>query len=369
MPESLPARRRTSLIRPLSLAVAGLCVLGVSIWLGRKGGDEISMTKLIAAVSGPAAMPPAPVALTPAPAAAPISPVPAREPVKPSFDIVRVSPTGEAVVAGRAEPGASVTVTSNGTEIGRVQADTSGQFVIVPSKPLPSGGQALELSAQTGAGAPAQASAPVLLIVPERVAGAIKPPVADAPLQGPKLGLVVQAGPAGAPLRVLQGPSAGVGSKLGLEIVDYDQQGAIRFAGTAPAGSVTRLYIDNLAAGDAKADATGHWLLSPTAAVEVGLHRLRLDQIGADGSVVARTEIPFERAQLTAQEVPMDRVVVQPRQNLWRLARNAYGHGIRYTEIFEANRDQIRNPNLIFPGQVFAMPAASPAPPSSKASR
>jgi nucleoid-associated protein YgaU len=84
---------------------------------------------------------------------------------------------------------------------------------------------------------------------------------------------------------------------------------------------------------------------------------------------MARAEIPFERAQLSAQEVPADRVVVQPGQSLWRLARNAYGRGIRYTEIFDANRGQIRDPNLIFPGQVFAMPVTAPAPPSSKASR
>jgi nucleoid-associated protein YgaU len=100
-----------------------------------------------------------------------------------------------------------------------------------------------------------------------------------------------------------------------------------------------------------------------------GLHRLRLDQIGTGGAVVARVEMPFERAQLSAIDIPVDRVVVQPRQNLWRLARRAYGQGIRYTDIFEANRDQIRDPNLIFPGQVFAVPAMKPIPPSSKASR
>jgi nucleoid-associated protein YgaU len=79
--------------------------------------------------------------------------------------------------------------------------------------------------------------------------------------------------------------------------------------------------------------------------------------------------MPFERAQLSPQDVPADRVVVQPRQNLWRLARNAYGKGIRYTEIFEANRDQIRDPNLIFPGQVFTVPGSGPTPPSSSASK
>lgn len=385
MSNSLPTRRLISLIRPLGLAVMGVCVLAGSIWLSRRG-DEASVQKVVANVAGPAVgtSPQMPVAS--ALASAKAAPAP---PMAPSFDIVRVSPSGEAVVAGRAEPGATVALTSNGTEIGRVQADQTGQFVVLPAKPLPSGGQALELSARTDQGAKVEAAAPVLVIVPERpapptsVPSVGKSPTVVAmgssdsgsatgvdPKVGPKLGIVVQAGPDDAPLRVLQGPSAGPGSKLGLELVDYDQKGAIRFAGTAPPGSVTRVYADNTAIGDAVADASGHWRLSPHDTMTPGLHRLRMDQIGTEGSVVARVELPFERAQLTAQEVPTDRVVVQPQQSLWRLARRAYGQGIRYTEIFEANRDQIRDPNLIFPGQVFAIPAAPPPmPPSSKASR
>jgi nucleoid-associated protein YgaU len=56
---------------------------------------------------------------------------------------------------------------------------------------------------------------------------------------------------------------------------------------------------------------------------------------------------------------------VQPGNNLWRLARAIYGRGTQFTVIYEANREQIRNPHRIFPGQVFAVPgvaAAQPAP-------
>jgi nucleoid-associated protein YgaU len=42
--------------------------------------------------------------------------------------------------------------------------------------------------------------------------------------------------------------------------------------------------------------------------------------------------------------------------SLWRIARNAYGQGVHYTVIFEANRSQITDPSLIFPGQVFTIP-------------
>ena len=43
---------------------------------------------------------------------------------------------------------------------------------------------------------------------------------------------------------------------------------------------------------------------------------------------------------------------------LWGIARRFLGDGLRWREIFEMNRDQIQNPNLIFPGQVFRLPPA-----------
>ncbi|MEQ8447763.1 MAG: LysM peptidoglycan-binding domain-containing protein [Pelagibacterium sp.] len=48
--------------------------------------------------------------------------------------------------------------------------------------------------------------------------------------------------------------------------------------------------------------------------------------------------------------------IIRQGDNLWTIARRVYGEGIRYTQIFEANTDQIRNPDLIYPGQVFDLP-------------
>ncbi len=48
--------------------------------------------------------------------------------------------------------------------------------------------------------------------------------------------------------------------------------------------------------------------------------------------------------------------IVQPGNSLWRIARRSYGEGLRYTVIYDANKDQIRNPDLIYPGQVFVLP-------------
>ena len=56
----------------------------------------------------------------------------------------------------------------------------------------------------------------------------------------------------------------------------------------------------------------------------------------------------------------MGLIIVQPGNNLWNISRVIYGRGVRYTTIYEANRDQIRDPDLIYPGQVFKAPGLPP---------
>jgi nucleoid-associated protein YgaU len=279
-----------------------------------------------------------------------------------------VAPDGSAVIAGRSAPGAHIAITDNGKTIGHTTADAQGQWVFLPDAPLPAGGQELAAIAtrpdghapdgQTSAG-----SAPVLLLVPPAAsAPGSSAPAANGPppsTNPPPAAVAVLAPPGAAP-RLLSSPPGK--SALGMDIVDYDDHGRIRFAGTAPPGTTIRVYVDGALAGDAAADAKGRWSLHPAAPISPGNHKLRLDQLAHNGQVAARLELPFQRAELAEQDVAVGRIVVQPSQNLWRIARHAYGHGIDYMTIYQANRDQIRDPNLIYPGQVFAMPAAAPSP-------
>jgi len=55
-------------------------------------------------------------------------------------------------------------------------------------------------------------------------------------------------------------------------------------------------------------------------------------------------------------------VTVQPGYTLWGIAQESYGDGVLYVQLFEANRDLIKNPNLIYPGQVFSLPEGATAP-------
>jgi nucleoid-associated protein YgaU len=316
----------------------------------------------------------APTPAQPASQASPAPPAAAPEQEPPRFDVVRIGARGVAVIAGRAAPGAEVVLLEDGREVGRARADARGEWVILPAEALRPGTRQFTLLARRG-GEEVAGPDTVVVVVPEpqptlaeaprpdpaqrtdeATASATDEPSAEpATASAPSQPLVVLLPPAQATPRVLQGPAAQQG--LTLDQVDYDQDGAIRFAGSAQPDSTVRVYVNERHVGDAQADGQGRWTLVPRDSVEVGRHQLRLDQLAAAGTVAARIEVPFQRDQLPEGSVAEGRVVVQPGNNLWRLARAAYGRGVRYTVIYEANRDQIRNPRLIYPGQVFTVPA------------
>jgi len=85
-------------------------------------------------------------------ARAPDAAEPAKTPAEkaPSFDIVRVEPTGDAVVAGESEPGAIVALLSNGKVVGKTVADQSGAWTIVLEKPLEPGDHDLSAASMDG---------------------------------------------------------------------------------------------------------------------------------------------------------------------------------------------------------------------------
>jgi nucleoid-associated protein YgaU len=306
-------------------------------------------------------------AAVPPPAEAqPVAPTPAPESGKPSFDVVRVDPAGTLVIAGRADSGSEVTVTSNGEVIGTATADAAGAWVMLPTAPIPSGNHELGLSAKLPDGRSLDADKLVMLAVPEKgktVAGA----AADAETSGGPLAVLVPKDSAGG-AQVLQQPgtaatagqpaeeSGGIASgALVLDVVDYDEKGAVVIGGRGTPGADVRVYLDNKLVGTAMVEPDGRWQLTPAEPVAPRLHTMRVDQIGRDGRVTERVESPFLRAERV--ELPADQAfIVQPGNSLWRIARRTYGEGPRYTVIYEANRTQIRDPDLIYPGQVFALP-------------
>ena len=314
-----------------------------------QNGGQTSGEGLVSAETDEAKLPPG---------EAPLSEI-EKKIVPPQFDVVRVNPRGDAVIAGRAEPGAKVTVLDGGIPIGMVTADERGEWVLVPKEPLPTGNRELTVIQQVGDGEPMVSESIIVLVVPEHGKD-----IAGRPVQEESQPLALQVPRTGTgSSRLLQAPSTGdlnapPAAGVSVDVIDYDENGNVRLAGRGAKNSEVLVYLDDKLLGRAGVDAEGRWRLDPERLVEPGLYTLRIDQ-RTDGKVVARVELPFSRSDPIANVPDETLVIVQPGNSLWRIARWTLGSGIAYTTIYEANSDQIRDPDLIYPGQVFMVPSTN----------
>ena len=163
-------------------------------------------------------------------------------------------------------------------------------------------------------------------------------------------------------IRVAQGGEAQAGANVQLDAITYDDQGEVTLAGRGPADAELRFTLDDEAVGRATIDAGGQWSI-PLSDVPAGTYTLRIEQLDANGGVAATVQTPFLREDpARIRDNPMlaepgsSVITVQRGFTLWGIAEANFGNGILYVQIFQENRADIRDPDLIFPGQIFALP-------------
>jgi nucleoid-associated protein YgaU len=191
---------------------------------------------------------------------------------------------------------------------------------------------------------------------------------APAPVPEATAVAVLRAGADG--IEVVQPAAPILAGKVALDTISYSDNGAVQLAGRARPDGLVRAYVNHRLKAELPVAEDGRWS-GALGEVEPGIYTLRLDEVDtADGAVLSRLETPFKREapevlQIPAQEpgaapsqpVPLVRAVtVQKGDTLWAISQQRYGSGFLYVRVFEANQDAIRDPDLIYPGQVFNLP-------------
>jgi nucleoid-associated protein YgaU len=258
-------------------------------------------------------------------------------------------------MAGRAEPGAEVIIRDGEDELGRATANGRGEWVFTDSRPMPSGDR--QLSVKDAGPGGSESENVVVVSVPEPAPGELEGDVED------QQALAVLQPRDGGPSIILQLPEeepaapADGAPRTAVDSVDYTSEGDITVSGQSEPGARLNVYVDNEAIATAQADEEGRWRAELGEGVSEGQHQLRVDSVDEGGKVVTRAETEIAKAPKTMLELAGETlVIVQPGNSLWRIARRTYGGGVHYTEIYQANLGQIRDPNLIYPGQIFTVP-------------
>ena len=141
-----------------------------------------------------------------------------------------------------------------------------------------------------------------------------------------------------------------------LDTISYTQDSSTELAGRARLDNTIRIYLNNKLESEVKVNESGAWKTT-LSDIQAGVYTLRLDELNDNGIVEGRLELPFKKEdEALIQAMGEGSITVQPGNSLWRIARKYYGKGIQYVEIFERNSHLIKDPDLIYPGQVFSLP-------------
>jgi hypothetical protein len=206
----------------------------------------------------------------------------------PSFDVVRIEGTGEGVIAGRAAPGWTIRIESNGDVVAETTADEDGAWSVVLDKPLTSGDHSLTLKAVSPDGTSSlSAQQPVKVAVGEG------PAVAAAEPEKPADAESAEEAPAKPPRPIV------------FKDVQYEDtgpdSGKLTIAGEGAPGASILLFFDEQALGQVTIGPDGTWTFEADTKIDSKDHSLRADLIEAGtGVVVGRTAAAFRRREQVA---------------------------------------------------------------------
>lgn len=229
----------------------------------------------------------------------------AGQPTAPSFDVVRIEPTGETVIAGRGAPGATIEMLRDGKSYFRDMADASGLFALVPP-PLPAGAHEIVLQATAPDGTRTQSRQSVTVVIdpnrrsqplvtlssPDRPTVVLSSPQPDAKMATAPASSAPPAKGAGATAQSAGPPGARPSVKI--VTVEAEEGGRLFVSGNAAPGATVRLYLNEtfIAPGGAAADGALSFAIGR--GVRPGGYRVRLDEVDpVSGEVRSRAEVDF----------------------------------------------------------------------------
>ncbi|MEM1298364.1 MAG: LysM peptidoglycan-binding domain-containing protein [Pseudomonadota bacterium] len=148
----------------------------------------------------------------------------------------------------------------------------------------------------------------------------------------------------------------GTATSVTLDAINYSELGAVELNGRGAPGNSVRIYGNGDRLGDTGIEDNGRWAWALARERALGIRLFRFDELDTSGLVASRIETPFTYEALSPKVVRQREVVIQRGDYLWSIAEQYYGEGIRYSLIYGANTELIRDPDLIYPGQVFSVP-------------
>ena len=293
------------------------------------------------------------------------------------IDIMRVDSQKEALVAGLAQPNIMVEVLADGQVIGSTKSDDQGEFVVMGTLGETAESQTLTVRSGTtpavenrtdnkaGSGSVMVSggdkqnesndylewtlSDDIFIVLPS-----LSTHKSKTNLTLENIPLIVQS--SSNDIKIIQKREQTLVSGITIDSISYSNLGEALLVGRGNPSNKALVYLDNKLISSSDVGALGGWS-SELTGIAAGIYKLRIDEVNSAGEVQSRIATPFKKESKDfLLNMVSGSITVQTGNSLWRIARRIFGKGIRYIEIYEKNNNLIKDPNLIYPGQVFSIP-------------
>jgi LysM repeat protein len=290
---------------------------------------------------------------------------------------MRVDSQKEALVAGLVKPNTVVEVLADGQVIGSTKSDDQGEFVVMGTLGETAASQTLTVRSGTSPAVEKKTdnnahsgsvmasggakqnesndylewtlSDDIFIVLPSLSKHKSK---TNAKLKN--IPLIVQS--SSNDIKIIQKTEQPLVSGITIDSISYSNLGEALLVGRGNPSNKALVYLDNKLISSSDVGALGGWS-SELTGIAAGIYKLRIDEVNSAGEVQSRIATPFKKESKDfLLNMVSGSITVQTGNSLWRIARRIFGKGIRYIEIYERNSDLIKDPHLIYPGQVFSIP-------------
>ena len=277
----------------------------------------------------------------------------------PEIDIIKVSPDGSFVIAGKGQPNSNINILNKGDLIDSSIVDSDGNWVVISKENLKTGDNLISIDQINNNG--------LVLRHKQLFITKIDEYKKDQPL------VISVPNKNGENISIIQQPSEkqkiykvendlGIQKKIksnkkifNVETIFFNENGFVSIKGKVNFGKKIELYINKKIMETIKIE-NSKWQYNSDKIIDYGLHDLLVILKSDKDEILDKITLPFMRVEMPYNDVPENFILIKPGDMLWTIAYRLYGDPFKYIQIFEENKDQITNPDLIFPGQLFSIP-------------
>ena len=277
----------------------------------------------------------------------------------PEIDIIKVSPDGSFVIAGKGQPNSNINILNKGDLIDSSIVDSDGNWVVVSKENLKTGDNLISIDQINNKGLVLRHKQLFITKIDEHKKD--QPLVISVPNKN------------GENISIIQQPSEkqkiykvendlGIQKKIksnqkifNVKTIFFNENGFVSIKGKVNFGKKIELYINKKIMETIKIE-NSKWQYNSDKIIDYGLHDLLVVLKSDKDEILDKITLPFMRVEMPYNDVPDNFILIKPGDMLWTIAYRLYGDPFKYIQIFEENKDQITNPDLIFPGQLFSIP-------------